>query len=151
MSFLPSLDFSLFLFEYPVSNIYTLFFKTCKNQPGCTFGSRILKNKVIMKRNLKRIIQHIEAGEYKAAHERLALVMKAYPEEWQLEVAFIETGIANAMQEKGQGRRLSMGFYAQSAAWRLKDILGHPAAAECLQTLHKLVDFTATARCNSLN
>jgi len=42
-----------------------------------------------MKRNLERIIEHIEAGEYAAAHESLMGVMKAYPEEWQLEVAFI--------------------------------------------------------------
>ncbi|MEI7708238.1 MAG: hypothetical protein WCI90_08210 [Chlorobium sp.] len=104
-----------------------------------------------MKRTLQRIIKNIEAGEYKAAHDRLGGVMKAYPEEWQLEVAFIETGIANAMQEKGQERRLSMGFYAQSAAWRIKDILGHQGAAECLHALHKLVDLTATARYNSLN
>jgi len=104
-----------------------------------------------MRRKLKIIIEHIEAGEYKAAHDRLSVIMKAYPEEWQLEVAFIETGIANAMQEKGHARRLSMGFYAQSAAWRLKDILGYPGAQECLMTLHKLVDLTATARCNSLN
>jgi hypothetical protein len=104
-----------------------------------------------MKRTLQRIIKNIEAGEYEAAHDRLGGVMKAYPEEWQLEVAFIETGIAHAMQLKGQGRRLSMGFYAQSASWRLKEILGHPGAAECLRTLHKLVDLTATARFNSLN
>ncbi len=104
-----------------------------------------------MKRNLERIIEHIEAGEYAAAHESLMGVMKAYPEEWQLEVAFIETGIAHAMQLKGQERRLSMGFYAQSAVWRIKDILGHPGAADCLRTLQKLVDLTVTVRFNSLN
>ncbi len=104
-----------------------------------------------MKRTLQRIIKNIEAGEYKVAHDRLGGVMKAYPEEWQLEVAFIETGIANVMLENGQGRRLSMGFYAQSAAWRLKDILGHQGAAECLRALHKMVDLTTTARFNSLN
>ncbi|MEI7789159.1 MAG: hypothetical protein WCI23_10945 [Chlorobiaceae bacterium] len=104
-----------------------------------------------MKRNLERIIEHIEAGEYAAAHESLMGVMKAYPEEWQLEVAFIETGIAHAMQLKGQERRLSMGFYAQSAVWRIKDILGHPGAADCLRSLQKLVDLTVTVRFNSLN
>ena len=104
-----------------------------------------------MKRDIQRIIDSIEAGEYKAAHDSLGAVMKSYPEEWYLEVAFIETGIAHAMQVKGQERRLTMGFYAQSAAWRLKDLLGHPGAAQCLRTLHKLVDFTATARYNSLN
>ena len=104
-----------------------------------------------MKRNLERIIEHIEAGEYAAAHESLMGVMKAYPEEWQLEVAFIETGLAHAMQLKGQERRLSMGFYAQSAVWRIKDILGHPGAADCLRTLQKLVDLTVTVRFNSLN
>jgi len=55
------------------------------------------------------------------------------------------------MQLKGQERRLSMGFYAQSAVWRIKDILGHPGAADCLRTLQKLVDLTVTVRFNSLN
>ncbi|TLU52228.1 MAG: hypothetical protein FDX12_02235 [Chlorobium sp.] len=104
-----------------------------------------------MKKNLKRIIELIDAEEYKAAHDQLSILIKAFPEVWQLEVAFIETGIAHVMKVKGPERRLSMGFYSQSAVWRLKDVLGQSGAGECLRTLHKLVDFTATARFNYLN
>jgi hypothetical protein len=103
-----------------------------------------------MKVELQRIIDQIEAGEYKEASEALEAIPDGYalPEVDTLKVNAVLFDTHHA-QESSSGP--FMGFYAKSAVWRLKGLLGLPGAAEGLQSLHAIADLTIKALFNSKN
>jgi len=103
-----------------------------------------------MKAELQRIINQIEAGEYKAASEALEAIPEGYtmPEVDTLKVNAVLFDTHQALEGSGGP---FIGFYAKSAVWRLKGLLGQPGAVEGLQSLHTIADLTIKARFNRNN
>ena len=103
-----------------------------------------------MKAELQRIITQIEAGEYKAASDALEAIPEGYalPEVDTLKVNAVIFDTHHAQEDLGGPFK---GFYAKSAVWRLKGLLGHPGAAEGLQSLHAIADLAIKAHSNSKN
>ena len=103
-----------------------------------------------MKAELQRIINHIEAGEYTAASDALEAMPEGYalPEVDTLKVNAVIFDTRHAQEGSGGPFK---GFYAKSAVWRLKGLLGQPGAAEGLQSLHAIADLTLKAQFNSRN
>ncbi len=103
-----------------------------------------------MKAELQRIINHIEAGDYKAAREALEAIPEDYalPEVDTLKVNAVIFDTHHAQEDSGGPFK---DFYAKSAVLRLKGLLGQPGAAEGLQSLHAIADLTLKALFNSRN
>ncbi len=105
----------------------------------------------IMNRQLQRIIDQIEARQYKEAYEALKMMRKdpALSEEIVevAEIASIEIGVT----EKRRQEEPDGGFYAKSAVLRLQEALGDPNAAERLRLLKEQMNLTLDAQVNSRN
>jgi len=103
-----------------------------------------------MKAELQRIINNIEAGDYKAAREALEAIPDGYalPEvdTFKVNAVIFDTHHAH----EGSGGPFK-GFYAKSAVLRLKGLLGQPGAAEELHSLHTIAELTLKAQFNSRN
>ena len=82
-----------------------------------------------MKTELHRIINQIEAGEYKAAGKALEAIPDGneIQEVGTLRVNAVIFDMHHVLEDSGSPFK---GFYAKSTVWRLKGLLGQPGATE---------------------
>ena len=104
-----------------------------------------------MKTQLQRIIEQIEAGQYKEAYDALKVMRKDPSLSDEIlevaEIASIEIGVT----EKRRQLEPKGGFYAKSAVLRLKEAQGDPDAAERLRELKEQMNLAIDAQVNSRN
>ena len=104
-----------------------------------------------MNTQLQRIIDQIEAGQFKEAYNALKMMRKdpTLSEEILevVEIASIEIGVT----EKRIPLEPNGGFYAKSAVLRLQGALGDPDAAERLRLLKEQMNLVIDAQVNSKN
>ena len=104
-----------------------------------------------MKTQLQRIIEQIEAGQYKEAYDALKVIRKGPTLSEEIvevaEIASIEIGVT----EKRRQLEPKGGFYAKSAVLRLKEAQGDPDAAERLRELKEQMNLAIDAQVNSRN
>ncbi len=104
-----------------------------------------------MKTQLQRIIEQIEAGQYKEAYDALKVMRKDPSLSDEIvevaEIASIEIGVT----EKRRQLEPKGGFYAKSAVLRLQEALGDPDAAERLRELKEQMNLAIDAQVNSRN
>ncbi len=104
-----------------------------------------------MKTQLQRIIDQIEAGQYKEAYDALKVIRKDPTLSEEIvevaEIASIEIGVT----EKRRQLEPKGGFYAKSAVLRLKEAQGDPDAAERLRELKEQMNLAIDAQVNSRN
>ena len=104
-----------------------------------------------MKTQLQRIIEQIEAGQYKEAYEALKAMRKDPSLSDEIveiaEIASIEIGVT----EKRRQLEPKGGFYAKSAVLRLQEALGDPDAAERLRELKEQMNLAIDAQVNCRN
>ena len=104
-----------------------------------------------MNAQLQRIIDQIEAGQYKEAYDALKVMRKDPTLSDEIvevaEIASIEIGVT----EKRRQLEPKGGFYAKSAVLRLQEALGDPDAAERLRELKEQMNLAIDAQVNSRN
>ena len=104
-----------------------------------------------MKTQLQRIIEQIEAGQYKEAYDALKVMRKDPSLSDEIvevaEIASIEIGVT----EKRRQLEPKGGFYAKSAVLRLQEALGDPDAADRLRELKEQMNLAIDAQVNSRN
>jgi hypothetical protein len=104
-----------------------------------------------MNSQLQRIIDQIEAGQYKEAYNALKVMIKDPTLSDELvevaEIASIEIGVT----EKRRQLEPKGGFYAKSAVLRLQEALGDPDAAERLRELKEQMNLAIDAQVNRKN
>ncbi|MCX6178864.1 MAG: hypothetical protein NT163_05780 [Chlorobiales bacterium] len=104
-----------------------------------------------MNAQIQRIIDQIEAGKFKEAHNDLNMMRKdpTLSEEIVevVEMASIEIGVT----EKRKDLEPKGGFYAKSAVLRLQEALGDPDAGERLRQLKNEMNLTLDTQANLKN